>query len=933
MKNIFKIILLLISTVFSQYSLSAQVSTALSDSSKIEQVNVAYGIQNKREVTGSVEVVESKVLEATSFTNTQHSIIGQFAGMIVQQNGGGPGSDNCSFTIRGQRTTGSSGPLVLIDGFEGGFAQISTIEIENITILKDAAATAIYGLRGANGVILVTTKRGYNGRTQINATAETGIMEPYEMPGFVDAATYAILTNEALSNDGLLPRYSADDIAGYTANNNPYLYPNVDWMSEMMKKSASYYNGRVEVKGGDENMKFYVGGNYLLARGLLAHTNSDNENRFGRLNLRANVDIKVKKNTEIKVGLSARMEERTDPEASVGAIIDNAISTPANRYVMYNEDGSFGGNDRWRNNPLAQVLGKGYSQGHSRKFTSFVNLKHELDYFVKGLYVGGAVSFSNQLNAAENFSSNVPVYELSTRLAEDGVTEETYFIEHGTLKPLLYKNRDRNQDSEMTFRGFMGYDVAKGDNGLSFVALYEHNEVIQNNTPEPFRNTNLAARLKYGFKNRYYAEVTTSYSGVNHFGPGKRFGLFPAVGLGWIASDENFLKNSSLISYLKVRGSYGLVGNDKLNGYRRFMYLINYEGNGSHSLSSGNKLNNFGTTQVNDLPNPDATFEKSYQGNIGFDATFAKIVNVSFDMFTDKRVDILQSLDNEVTNMVGVNLPRINFGEVKSHGFELNAGVSKKYTSGFNFSTNLRVGYRTSEILKRFENNAVYKQVGNPISQQYGLTAIGFYQDANDIASSPVNSYTNPIPGDVKYADISGPNGTPDGIIDNYDIKAIGDGGTPELNFGVTIQIGYKGFYASANVDGLSGVSMMLNNHIVYRPLQGGYDNISTYAADNYWTSERGANATLPRLSASDNNNNYRPSTLYQRDASFVNLRTAEVGYHLPKHIAKTMGMKGAQIYMRGHNLISLHDMDVNPEVPDGHPQIKSYTLGVNVKF
>jgi TonB-linked SusC/RagA family outer membrane protein len=934
MKIKIKIMFLLAGVTLGMYDLVAQISKDVTDSTTVSKVNVAYGKQQVKSLTGSVEVINSDVLESNSFTNTQHAIIGKFAGMVTQQNGGEPGNNNCSFVIRGQRTTGSSSPLVLIDGYEGGFAQISTIEIESITILKDAVATAMYGMRGANGVILVTTKRGFEGKTVFNTSLETGLFKPVTMPDFVDAATYATLTNEALANDGLLPRYSENDIAGYLAGNDPYTYPNVDWTSEMMKSSAPYYNARLEFKGGDEKMKFFVGSNYLLSRGLIAHTNNDNENRFGRFNIRSNVDIKVNNNTDFSAGVSARMEERTDPQVGVSALFSNITQSPANRYVLLNEDGSYGGTDRFRDHPLAQIEGKGYSKGHIRRFTSDVKVNHRLDYLLDGLYIGGDISIRNHLEAVENWSASSSVFEKSIRKAEDGVSDEIYYIEHGTTKPLQYSGRNKLQESEITFRTFMGYDQVYGDQRVSVQALYQQDEIIQQSTSEPFRYQSIAGRFKYSLKERYFAELTAAWNGTNAYNPGKQFGFFPAAGLAWLLSEEDFLKESSVVDYAKIRGSFGLLGNDRLNGYRRFMYLSNYQSAGNYYLTAGTKLNNFSSLEVFDLPNEEASWEKAYQANFGLDLKLFKLLDLSVDLFSERRTDILQSLDNAVTNMVGVSLPRLNYGEVESRGIEIVTGIQKNYASGFSFSTNLFVGYRTNEILKRYENDMpAYSQIGHPVSQQYGLTAIGFYQDAADIASSPVNTYSQVEPGDVKYKDINGPSGIPDGVIDDYDISAIGYGGVPEINFGVSVKAGYKGFYVSADVDGVARTTMMLNNHIVYRPLEGGYDNISTFAANNYWTIDRAQTATLPRLTASTNFNNYRSSTLYQKDGSFISLRTAELGYTIPSHWLQSIGLEGTRIYLRGHNLLVFHGLEVNPEVPSGHPQLQSFTAGVNVKF
>ncbi len=895
-----------------------------------EVVNVAYDKQSIKTATGAYEVLSSDKIGANSFTNTHHVVLGQLPGITTFQGSGEPGSNALDFYIRGKSTFNDNSPLILIDGFEGDFAYLSPTEIESITVLKDAVATAMYGMRGANGVILVETKKGINGKSHFNVNLESGFFMPTTLPEFVNSYEYATLVNEASQNDGLDPRYTDEQLAGYQAGNDPYNYPDINWVDEMLKDQAMYNSANMEFTGGSDQVKYYSMIGYMSAGGLLEHgdanDNYSTNTSFERINFRGNANIKINKISHLDIGIGGRIENRSDPQNGVYDILRNAYFTPSNRYVMYNPDGSYGGDNFYRNHPIADMEARGYKQRHTRYVSFNVAYDLKLDFLLKGLKAKAEASFINSFSGTEKYTASYAVYQ---RIESP---DSTYYQQYGIPKPLGYLGRDLNQNRTNTFRAYLTYDKTVGNHEINTMLLFDQQQLVFGKNAEPERFQGVSARVKYSFKNRYIAELVAAYNGNNAYHPDKQYGFFPALGLSWIASEERFLENSSVINFLKLRASAGVTGNSLLAGYRRFMYLYNYTGNSNIIYGTGK--NGYNGLEPLDIPNSDASWEKSFHANVGFDMIVLNSLGVRLDLFREQRSDILNSMDPVVSEMIGITVPRINYGEVKNSGLELAVSYNREIASDLNITLGLRGGFSRNEITKRYEQkNAVNSFIGESMNQIFGLIADGFYTEEN-ISGGPVNTFGVVQPGDVRYKDVSGPNGAPDGVIDNYDYTPIGKTSFPEITYGFNIGADFKGVYLQLAFDGQAAKEDMMGWHYMYRPLAGGYDNISKYAAENHWTKDN-PSASLPRLTTQYNGNNNRNSTLYKVDASFLRLRTAELGYNLPETIAQKVKMSGIRIFLRGHNLMVFDSMieGIDPEVVDGYPQLRSYILGLNVNF
>ncbi|MCG8580833.1 MAG: SusC/RagA family TonB-linked outer membrane protein [Bacteroidales bacterium] len=899
----------------------------------IKHVDGAYGKINRSTSSAAMDVLTADRIESTSFTNTHHTAIGQLAGLTTVQNGGEPGSNGVDFYVRGLNSFRDASPLILVDGFTSDFEHLSNFEIESITVLKDAVATAMYGLRASNGVILVTTKRGRIGKTSLKVNADYGVMMPTTLPDYVDAYTYSTMVNEAHANDGLAPRYTQQQLDGYKAGGDPYNYPNVDWQDEMLKSSANYMNTSLEFRGGSKRVQYYSLISYMHADGLFKHTDENSQystaNEFNRINFRTNADIELNSRFDLQLGIGGRLENRNDPQVGTTELINNIFSTPANRYVMYNENGSFGGSDQYRNNPMAQMVGKGYNDKHSRYINFNVRLNYDLDFIAKGLSASAEGSFNNTFIGTEKFKASYTVYDRVLVPQPDGSTAVTY-VPYGQEETIKFDDRSTQQDRTETFRGYLAYNQEFGNHSVNAMLVYDQSKLVYRNDAEPYNFKGVSARANYGFKNKYFVDVVASYNGTNSYNPDNQYGFFPAIGAAWVLSSEDFLNDNSWIDYLKLRTSYGITGSSLLDGYGRFSYLPNYGGNGSYRFgrTADQKIDGLSEKSI---VNPDVEWEKGHQFNIGFDAVLFNKLNVSVDYFNEKKTDILHSINTIATDMVGIDVPQYNYGEVKNSGFDATLSYTNHFANGFSWFAEGNIGFAKNEVTKAYQQaNDPTPMVGESISVIYGYEANGFYQDATDIANSPVNTLHPVQPGDVKYKDIAGN----DNLINEYDRTAVGNW-FPEMHYGITVGAELKGIYLTAAFDGIAKRDIMLNDHSMYRPLKNGYDNISEYAANNHWTPERGNSATLPRLSVSDNYNNYLPSSLYLQDGSYLRLRTAEIGYKFNTNVLERIKLSGAKLYLRGHNLLVLSDIagDLDPEVRTGHPLLKSFNVGLNVQF
>lgn len=882
-----------------------------------KKVETLYESLLMREVTSSISTINNSKISNNSVLAFGNALYGKLTGLNLSQANGEPGDDYPAMLIRGKHTfTGRNAPLVLVDGFEREMNTLSVDEVESVSILKDAASTALYGMDGANGVVLVTTKRGIEGKTDVGIKVEMGEASPMRIPRFYGSYDYARFYNQAQKNDGKTSfLYSEAQLEGYKKNQDPILFPNVDWIAESIRDKAPVKKYIIDFRGGNDIAKYYVNVGLEDSKGIFKNTEhlftdesgtsySTNRN-LQRINFRSNVDVNVSKNFKIRLDLAGRLENVNSPTISTSGIFNNLYSYHPNVSPVYVGEGVFGGTNSYRNNPVAYLNEQGYTETHRRYFQSNINATYDLSDVVKGLEIGIKASLDNFYTVTSGFDKTFAVVD----------STGTIFGTNGNLR-----NIGRTLQSEMRSTNldlFATYNKIIAKSKIGAIFIFHQNEYITS-TAFPNRRLSYSGKLSYGYDNKYFVNLAAQYGATENFKKGQRYGFFPAVSGAWIASDEDFMKDVSMINYLKIRASTGLVGNQNVGG-TRYGYNTLYNTNGSEQP----------------IGNPNLTWEKAYKTDLGIDATLWKDLDISLTYFDEFRDDILNSGSSLTPAHFGNSFGYFNFGQVQSNGVEIALSSQQQFTEwgyqfGFNATYVTNTVVRMQEITREWDY--LYLQ-GNPVGQRFGLVAEGLFQTQEEIDNAPVQTFGKVIPGSIKYKDLNA-----DGIINSDDYMAIGkDATVPTWNLGLNLGFNYKQFYIDANFQAAIGreVNMRSDSEgAMYSiaPLYGDR-NVSTYVK-NPWTPETASIADYPSLSIENAANNFATSSYWLRNGDFLRLRSLEVGYDLPKNFISWMKLKSMNLYVRGMNLLTIdHIKYFDPEVMEGYPITKSYHIGLNVKF
>ncbi len=929
-----KIGFLLIWLLFAgQLNLSAQDllqgdSTITSDKNN-KIIDVAYGRQSRRSLTSSVSTINSDVLLKNTVTNVGNALSGRLPGLTVIQQSGEPGADLANLLIRGRNTYNVNSPLILVDGFETDFQQMALYEIESISILKDAAALAMYGQKGANGVILVTTKRGVNGKTKITFNMYGGVQQPQKMPSMLNSYDYATLYNEALQNDGQPALYSQQDLAHYQSGDDPFLHPNNNFFDQLIKTTSPLIQGDLGLKGGNKSLKYFVSMNYMKNGGLYNYSDLNSgyntQSSLSRYNLRANLDIDITDDLTAKIDIGGRLDDRHYPGRSAADIWNGMYNTPPLAYPMINPNGTIGGNQQYTNNPYGLLTGSGYQSSSERNINASIRLNYKLDKLVKGLSAGVNGAISNWMQAIDNKTRTFAVYALQPVATAFSYTKIGENSQLNWVTGSGHTNRN-------TFEANLNYETTKGDHNLSAMLLYHMDSYVLRGSHQIQGHQGASARVHYGFKSRYFAEVTSGYYGSEVFKDGKRFGLFPAAALGWIASEEDFIKNAApFVNYLKLRGSYGLTGsNTSFTGLSitdRIFYNQYYSGATGYAFGPTASTTKVGR-QEGRLANPNLTWDKAAKTDLSAEMTLFNHINFMFTWFNEVRTDIL-TLDTTIPETLGFGngrQPWQNGGEVKNHGYETTLeyfGAAKD----FKYSVEAGLWFNKSEIVKRPDQtiypDAYRNAAGKPVGQIFGLEAIGYYKDAADVANYPKQMFGIVGAGDVIYKDLNG-----DKVIDDNDKKPIGYSDIPQFNYSLNLNLQYRNFDLTAFFQGVANSSTMLGGYFIPFSAKG---NAFDYVFDRWTTTNQ--KAKFPRLSTVANTNNNQSSTIWLRSTDYMKLRNLELGYKLPAKILGSMKVENIRFFVRGMNLFT-HSKEIDfldPESLTGYPSMKSLTLGVNV--
>ncbi|VDR34307.1 Outer membrane cobalamin receptor protein [Alistipes sp. cv1] len=957
-----------------------------------EQVVVGYGTQKKVSVVAAVSSVNSKELRQSSSPNLANALAGRLAGLTSLQSGGSqPGFDDADLYLRGASTTNGTRPLILIDGVpRDNIRTLDANEVATVSVLKDAAATAVYGVRGANGVILITTKRGEVGQTKLDISFDQSFQAFTREPERVDSWEFMTLRNEANRNDGMNEEYSGKMISrslnplmgldpndpdyALKAARRHYMYPNHDWYREIFKKWSPQSRVNINISGGTEKLQYFVNASYLHQGGNL-HTEPksklgyDPQARMTRYSFRSNLDYNITKNFKAflnlgsyieKVGMPGTTTYGGDNKWMIRDLIHCTVGMKPMTVGPTTPDASLGYDvipdkvirpvetDR---SPFESVNRKGYRDETRTNLNASIGGEWNMTFITKGLSLKGMASF----DAVANTILGGDITEMSFATSVDEDNDQIYFAADRELNGTLSLSKSGYTNYTVNLQGSLNYSRTFGKHDVGAMILVQRDFWETNGAPlnMPYNMMGMAARVTYGFDNRYLLDANMGYNGSEQFSPKNRFGFFPSFAVGWVVSNENFLKGNKVITNLKLRASYGKVGSDKI-GNNRFLYLSNH----TYSSSGGVAVGGYGTIYENRPGNYNLQWEVSKKQNYGIDLQLWSDWSITFDYFIEQRSKILKT-QGMAPQFAGVpQWPYLNLGVVDNSGYELEINYNKSFNKDLFLSVKGNFSYNHNKV--KFWDEVPYadgyyykyRTTGQSLDQTFGYkidwsNGNGYfntqeeldkytegYVDENGVEHKGItyNLSTAPQLGDFKYIDQNG-----DGIIDEKDRVPIGYTKVPRVSYGLNVSLNYKWFDFTVFLQGVGKYSS-------YYSGQGVYENIYQGTFFKYhktaWTAERyaaGQKITYPRLSTGETCSKIQ-NDFFVMDRAFIRLKAIELGYTLPSNALRAIGINKLRVYFRGDNLVTwdrLRTSTTDPEQTDqiGYPIVKTFNFGFNVTF
>lgn len=926
-----------------------------------EVVVVGYGAQKKESVIGAISQVTSKDLLSTPSANISQAISGKITGVITSQTSGAPGADDAQIYIRGRATfAGDAQPLVLVDGVERSFSQIAPDDIETISVLKDASATAVYGVRGANGVMLITTKRGKEQKPVVSLTANWQIQSPTRKDTYLDSYQSVMLLEEALANDGLPSQFSADDIemyrrsvAGELSGRDAMLYPNVDWYDQVLSNTAPAQRYNVSVTGGTKRMRYYASGEFYDQKSIVKNLSNDQFGNtsspgFRRYSFRANTDFFLTTDLTFSVNFGTRFEERRGPNTNDSTPNYSEIFYELNHtpgwlfpvsYSIPNGESTrtlYAGTSQYQNNIVARLTEAGYY-----KSTNVVNetnfiVDYKMDWLTEGLSVKGMLSFDYENLHRNNYTRNFATYELNDDTNYESLTAYNKFntdteLTHGSEFTSIYK---------LYMEAQVNYARKFGKHDVTAMALYMQND-YRSKADLAKRYQGLVGRVTYAWDDRYLAEFNAGYNGSENFMKGKRFGFFPAFSIGWRLSNEPFMqKYSDWLNNLKIRASYGQVGNDvyQVNGVQqRFLYEQKWS-----QITNDYYFGTTGQTGIYDAqyPNYGVTWERAHKYNVGIEFGFFNgMLTGNVDVFYEKRNDILTTYLTR-PEWVGVVMAAANLGKTKNQGYEIELKHSNHIGSDFHYTIGFNFSHARNEILSMDEPSIktdYRKREGHPINQYFGLICDGYVTQADlDSGNLPDSRFSSDVKvGDLKYRDMN-----QDGFIDDRDETFIGYSDIPENMYALNLSANYKNWGFSVMFQGVDHVSRYYDAEAMFAFINGGKVKEHHLERWNPVESEAYnlAHAKYPLLHYNDyGDHNQRQNSYFLKNGAFLRLKNIELSYTLPERWSHKVGMSDCRLYINANNLVTWDHLDglTDPESNGSNrfPIMKTVNFGVNIKF
>ena len=893
---------------------------------------------DRTQSTASVSVISAKHIGHRSAKDIGNDIVGQGLGLISKQASGNYASANPTFYVRGLQSLSSSAPLVLVDGIERDIKNVAAEEVEEVKILKDAAAVALYGYKGVNGVVLVTTKRGQYNSKSVTVTYDHIINFMRRKPKFVDAYTYAQAVNEARGYENLDAAYGPEALAAFRDGTYPNSYPNVDWVDETFRNTGVNNRINVEFRGGSNKFRYFTLLNLLSDKGFVKNTDMNDgystQNKYVKGNVRMNLDADLTPTTKMQVNVLGVLAESSRPGSSVN-LWDLVYTVPSAAFPIKSEDDVWGGNATWNGykNPVAQAQGAAYAKNHTRSLFADVTLTQDLSSVTQGLGLAARVAYDNTANIYENHSRTY-IYGMDIPTSWQNGQLITTRYGGGEVSEMGTSATTNDYAHLFHFNVGVDYKRSFGCHDLYSQLRWDYENHETYGTNSTLYRQDYSLYTHYAYNKRYLADLALVVSGSNRLAPGHKWSFSPTLSLGWVLSEENFLKGNKIVNFLKLRASAGIINADYLPENTWTYYLQSYNPtSSSYMFTNTYSAGGIGVgTTLGRMATTSSGHEKAYKYNVGIDGTFFGGLDMTLDAYKQHRTDIWVSSDGKYTDVVGFSKPYENAGVVNSWGIELGLDYSKNIGKvDFNVGGNLN--YNRSKVKEKLEQPRLYAnrvETGHSLNQTFGLIALGFFKDEADIANSPKQTFSTVRPGDVKYLDVNG-----DGVIDANDNTAIGYNTVcPELFYNFHFSAEWKGLGIYAMLQGVGRYSALLTTKGMFKPL---IDNttLSCEYYDNRWTPDN-QNAKYPRLSSESNVNNYQTSTLWLADRSYLKLRDLEIYYRLPKKLLeKTKFVSAAKIYVRGTDLFTLdHIKVVEPENYGAtNPMTTSVVAGLSVTF
>ena len=965
---------------FKTSEIRTNASTNIYDVTLEEQVNeleetviVGYGTQRKISNIGAQSSMKMEDIKTPSASLTT-TLAGRLAGVVAVQRTGEPGKDAADIWIRGISTPNTSSPLVLVDGVERSFNDIDPEDIESLTTLKDASATAVYGVRGANGVILIKTKPGKVGKPTVSADYYESFTRFTKMVDLADGITYMNAANEAMRNDGIATKYTEDQIRNTIAGKDPYLYPNVDWLKEIFNDWGHNRRVNVNVRGGSEKVAYYASVSYFNETGMTVTDKNidtyDSKMKYSRYNFTTNLNIDVTPTTKVEIGAQGYLGEGNYPAISSADLYNAAMSiSPVEYPKMFFVNGEAfvpgtSTNNNF-NNPYSQATRRGYDNLTKNQIYSNLRVTQDLDMLTKGLKLTAMYAFDvyNEIHVHQdraestyNFLDTSVPYDMNGQPILQRIYEGSNVLSY---------TQETSGNKKTYLEASLNYDrTFNDDHRVSALFLFNQQSKLlyPKGTLEdaiPYRMMGIAGRATYSWKDRYFAEFNIGYNGAENFSPKHRFGTFPAFGVGWVVSNEKFWQPlSKAVSFLKIRYTDGKVGNSEVSD-RRFMYLDQMKENGDYGYKfgpNGTKWSGYETVNMA----VDLIWEESRKQDLGIDLKlFNDDLSIVFDLFKERRENILLKREHSIPSFLGYNTsaPYGNIGIIENKGFDGTIEYNKRINKDWVIALRGNVTFNKDKWIQGELPEQKYEwmnQYGHNINGVKGYVAEGLFTQAeiDDLARweslSDANKAITPKPfasqfgtvkaGDIKYKDLNN-----DGQIDAYDQTYISRGDVPTTVYGFGFTVGWKDLSVGMMFQGVAGAERVLNGSSV-NPFNGGGGSGNLYSnIGDRWTEENpDQNAFYPRLSygseTTSNINNFQKSTWWVRNMNFLRLKTLQISYNLPKPWVNKVHLKNAAVYVMGTNLFTLSrfklwDPELNTDNGASYPNTTSYSVGINFTF